>query len=259
VSPSLVAVGTVAALYAVLALRERPRRGWSGRRSASFLAGCGVLAWALSPSFDAWAEEDFGGHAAQHLLLAMLGPLALVLGAPVTLLLRSLPPRRARVLGRLLHSWPVRVLSNAWVALLLSSGGLVALYLTPLHAATTAHEWVHVAVHVHLVVSGYLFAWVVAGPDPGPARPTVPVRLVVLGVAVAVHASVSQLLYAGVLVAVHEPVQELRTAGDLRYYGGDTVELLLALALLLGPHPRTRPGLRPTAGLSARPAPARPR
>jgi len=88
-------------------------------------------------------------------------------------------------------------------------------------------------VHVHLVASGYLFAWVVAGPDPGPARPTVRARLVVLGIAIAVHASLAQLLYAGLLVDVHEPVAGMRAAGDLMYYGGDLAELLLALALLL--------------------------
>ncbi|MEV5893244.1 DUF2243 domain-containing protein [Nonomuraea fuscirosea] len=40
-----------------------------------------------------------------------------------------------------------------------------------------------------------------AGPDPAPRRPSVPTRLVVLGVAVAVHAGLSQLMYAGIGVA----------------------------------------------------------
>lgn len=46
----------------------------------------------------------------------------------------------------------------------------------------------------HVFTAGYLFAWVIAGPDPAPRRPSVPARLVVLGVAVAGHAVLSQLL-----------------------------------------------------------------
>jgi putative membrane protein len=130
---------------------------------------------------------------AQHLLLAMVAPVALVLGAPVTLLLRSLPVRHARTLSRVLRSRPVHLLANPWVALLLSTGGLVAFYFTPLYGASTRHEALHAAIHLHFLASGCLFAWV-AGPDPAPSRPTVRLRLVVLGVAIAVHASAAQLL-----------------------------------------------------------------
>lgn len=57
-------------------------------------------------------------------------------------------------------------------------------------------------------------------------------RLVVLGLAVAVHASVAQLLFAGIGVQVREPVDQMRAAGNLMYFGGDIAELALALVLL---------------------------
>jgi putative membrane protein len=231
-----------AAGYAVLAVADRRRRHWSRWRLTSFLVGSGLVAWALSPPFDAYADRDFAGHTAQHLLLAMVAPVGLVLGAPVTLLLRSLPARRARRLTRLLRSRPAHLLANPGVALLLSTGGLVAFYFTPLYGASTRHEWLHAAVHLHFLGSGCLFAWMVAGPDPAPWRPTVRLRLVVLGLAVAVHASAAQLLYAGLLVQVHQPVAQMQAAGDLMYFGGDIAELLLALALLSSWHPeRFRP------------------
>jgi putative membrane protein len=237
---SLVVLGLVAVGYLVLAARESRRRGWSPWRAASFTAGAAVLGWALAPDFDALADADFGVHMAQHLLVAMVAPLALVLGAPVTLLLRALPPARARLLGRVLRSSPMHLLANPVTALVLSAGGLAALYLTPLYAATTSSEPLHALVHVHLVASGYLFAWVVAGPDPAPGRATVRTRLVVLGCAVAVHALVAQLLFAGLLVQVHEPVAEMQAAGNLMYFGGDVAELLLAVALLLTWKPSRR-------------------
>jgi putative membrane protein len=229
----VLAVLAVAVVYAVLGRRERDRRGWPVARTVWFLSGAALIGLALSPRFDHYADHDFGGHMAQHLLLAMVAPLALVLGAPVTLLLRQLPQRHARRLGRLLHRPLVRTLAHPVVGLLLSSGGLILLYFTPLYTLSTRHDGVHALVHAHMLLSGALFAWAVAGPDPAPGRASVRTRLVVLGVAVAIHASVAQLIYAGLFVDVNAPVHELQAAGSLMYFGGDIAELALALALLV--------------------------
>ncbi|MBW9209748.1 cytochrome c oxidase assembly protein [Mumia sp. zg.B21] len=229
----LVVVTLLALAYVAAAVIERGRRGWSTVRTVAFVAGSVVLLLALSPAFDRYADDDFAGHAAQHILIAMLAPLLLVLAAPVTLLLRTLPHAGAVRVGRILRSRPVGVLTRPVVALVLSSGGLVLLYFTPLYDLSTRNGAVHGLVHLHMLLAGLLFAWVIAGPDPAPGRATVPVRLVVLGVAILVHAVVSQLLYAGLLVQVREPVAEMQAAGNLMYFGGDLVELMLALALLL--------------------------
>lgn len=141
-------------------------------------------------------------------------------------------------------------------ALVLNSGGLVALYFTPLYAATTTNQSLHGLVHLHLAASGYLFAWVIAGPDPAPQRPTVRTRLTVLGAAVAVHASVAQLLFAGLLVQVREPVAQMQAAGNLMYFGGDVAEILLAVALLATWRPRRPVGPMAETGI-APPASAR--
>jgi len=226
----LLAVG--AAGYAWLSVREHDRRGWPVSRTLMLLVGTGLLGVALSPGFDRYADRDFGGHMAQHLLLGMVAPLAIVLSAPVTLLLRQLPHRHARRLGRLLHGRVVRLLSHPVPALLLSSGGLVVLYFTPLFAVTERDPLAHAAVHGHVLAAGLLFAWAIAGPDPAPGRASVRVRLVVLGAAIAIHSAVAQLIYAGVLVQVREPVAEMRAAGSLMYFGGDIAELMLAVALL---------------------------
>jgi putative membrane protein len=256
-----VLLGVATAGYLLLAARESRRRGWSPWRSAAFTSGTVLMGGALSPGFDALADADFGVHMAQHLLVSMLAPLALVLGAPVTLLLRSLPAPRARLVCRALRSRPVHLLAHPVAALLLSAGGLVGLYLTPLYAATTTNGPLHAAVHVHLAAAGYLFAWVIVGTDPAPRLPSVRTRLVVLGVAVAVHAVVAQLLFAGLLVQVHEPVVQMQAAGNLMYFGGDVAELLLAVALLLSWRPSRAPRCRGRAeapGHGHRAEPARP-
>ncbi len=238
----LVLLGALAVGYLVLVVRERHRRRWPATRTVLFVVGVVLMASALSPPVDSWADADFGGHMVQHLLLAMVAPLALVLGAPVTLLLRGLPHRYARRLARLLTTGAFHHLAQPAVALVLSSGGLLLLYFTPVYELSTRHDGVHLLVHLHLVLAGALFAWVIAGPDAGPRRATVRTRLVVLGISIAVHSSVSQLLYAGLLVQVHEPAEQMRAAGSLMYFGGDIAELLLALAMLVT---WRRPAARP--------------
>ncbi|MFF9869461.1 cytochrome c oxidase assembly protein [Streptomyces sp. NPDC013953] len=244
---ALLAVGALYVLGAALARHHNPAAGWSRLRTGWFLCGLGLLGLALLPPVASFAHEDFRGHMLQHLLIGMYAPLALVLGAPVTLLLRTLPVRHARRLSRALRSRPVHVCAHPATALLLGVGSLVALYFTPLYGATAGHGPWHHVLHAHFLLSGALFAWSVAGPDPGPARPGVPARLVVLGVAIAAHATVAQMMYAGLHLHVRAPLEQIRGGAELMYYGGDIAELLLAAALVATWRPTRR---TPTAFLA---------
>jgi putative membrane protein len=233
----LAAAALLAIGYAILAARQhRDGRGWNGWRTASFLGGTVLLALAAVPA----SHGGFPGHMGQHLLIGMLAPTGLALGAPVTLFLRGVPPRWGRACGRALRHPVTRVSTHPATVLLLNLGGLVALYTTPLYQVTTHNETAHHLVHLHFLVAGYLFAWLIAGPDPAPHRPGVPTRLVLLGVAIAVHATLAQLMYAGIGVTVQVPLAERRIGAELMYYGGDIAELLLAIALLSSWRPRTR-------------------
>lgn len=239
----LAGVTLVAAAYLLLAHRRRREpRGWSSWRIVAFLAGSALLALGFTPALLPFAHGDFRQHMVQHLLIGMLAPLGLVLGAPVTLVLRSAGTRGRRVVGRVLASAPVRLLATPAVALLLNVGGMAALYFTSLFAVMHAQPALHHAVHAHFLAAGVLFTWVIAGPDPAPHRPSVPARLVVLGVAIAIHASLAQLLYAGAFVSLPIPDEHRRAGAVLMYYGGDVAELLLAFALVSTWRPR--PGAR---------------
>ena len=238
-----------AVLYVLLARRRtREPRGWSPWRTASFLGGSALLAAALVPQLSPFPGGSFAGHMYQHLLIGMYAPLGLVLGAPVTLLLRSLSRRHGRFIGRALRSAPLGILAHPLAGLVLNLGGLALLYLTPLYSASVQHPAVHQLVHLHFLAAGYLFAHSIAGPDPAPHRPPVPARLVILGVAIAGHAVLAQLLYAGALVHVAAGPADLRAGADLMYYAGDIAELLLALAMVSTWRPQrtqARPKKRP--------------
>ena len=239
--------------FAARARRRNPAQGWSRWRTRVFLTGCTLLGVAILPPIASLAHYDFRGHMLQHLLIGMYAPLALVLGAPITLLLRTLPTTHARKLTALLHSRPARLIANPATALLLSTGTLTVLYFTPLYNTTMNQPALHWLIHIHFLLSGCLFTWVIAGPDPAPHRPGVPTRLVVLGIAVAAHATLSQLIYGGFLTTIHAPINQIQGGAAIMYYGGDIAELLLAAALVATwrptRHPRTTapaPGHQPS-------------
>ena len=134
------AVLALAAVYLLLAAaRRREPRGWSHGRTISFLTGCALLLLAVVPALSPFPEGDLRGHMHQHLLLAMYAPLGLVLGAPITLLLRTVRASHGRRLTRALR-WPlIQFVTHPITAVILNLGGLAALYLTPLYVATAGN------------------------------------------------------------------------------------------------------------------------
>lgn len=228
---------SVATLFAYLlcVCSERIRgRDWSLWRTVTFASGVALVMAALLPPVAGFAHQDFRGHMAQHLVLGMFGPLLLVLGAPMSLLLRRLRPIAARMLVRFLHSPTVTVLSHPVATLFMNVGGMYLLYLSPLYARSLSDPTLHAWVHLHFIIAGYLFTWSITGPDPGPQRPTPRFRLAILFVAMALHAILAKAMYAyGWPRGSGHSLAEIQAAAKLMYYGGDIAELLLLAVLLL--------------------------
>jgi putative membrane protein len=248
-SPSMLVpilfVIVIGAAYVLLARKQRASaRGWDGWRTLLFATGCALLILGFSPQVLPFGEGDFRKHMLQHLLLAMLAPTGLVMAAPLTLLLCTLPARYAKMITSALCSSWVAIFSTPVVALVLNLGGM-ALTFTHLYTAMMMHPALHYLVHVHFVAAGCLYTWVIAGPDPAPHRPSVPVRLVILAIAVVIHSVLAQMLFAGWHVAVPAPPAQLQHAAVLMYYGGDIAEMLLAFALVTTWYP-VAPKRQPT-------------
>lgn len=218
-------------VYALGVCRQRIRgKTWQCWRLFSFTVGCGLLMVALSPPMVEWGHDDLRGHMTQHLLLGMFAPIALILGAPGTLLLRSVSVKTARRITGVAATLPMRLLSHPVAALLLDIGALYVLYLTPLYQLSFSEPVLHIWLHLHFVLAGYLFCWSIAGPDPAPHRPGMRVRLAVLLVAVAAHGVLGKLMYAyGYPRDAGHGLAEIEAAAQLMYYGGDLAELLLAI------------------------------
>lgn len=225
----------VTLLYLLALLRQWAGGShWSIWRLGFWLAGSLVLGWALSPGVMALAHVDLRWHMVQHLLLGMVAPLGLVLGAPVTLLLRSVGPRSGRWIVQILGSRYLWLITHPLTALLLNIGGMYVLYMTPLYQASQQSVTLHVLVHVHFFVAGYLFCWsILAGPDRSSHRIGPSFRLAVLALGIALHGALGKLMYAQLLpTGAGHSADQLRAAAQLMYYGGDLAEGLLLIALL---------------------------
>ena len=105
-----------------------------------------------------------------HILLSMIAPIMMAMGAPITLLLRNLGGVGRRRVMRVLHSWPVRVLTFAPLGATLMIANPCLLYMTGLYEVSLANPWVHAWVHVHLVITGCIYYWPLIGVVQMPNR-----------------------------------------------------------------------------------------
>jgi putative membrane protein len=212
--------------YQVLAATSR--LPWPRRRTLLWLIGSLVVLAGISGGLADAAEDDYVAHMISHVLVGMLGPLLLVLAAPVTLLLRSLPVPAARRLSRVLGSRPVRLLTEPMVAAVLSVGGLWMLYATDLFAAAHHTPVLHLAWHAHLFVAGYLFAVSMISVDPLPHRRSYLHRSLVLVVALAAHDILAKHLYAQPPPGVGGAAE---SGAMIMYYGGEVVDIVIMVIL----------------------------
>jgi len=189
----VVGVGLGGYLAGVRRLRRRGDN-WPPGRTVSFVLGLALLWYVTCGAPAVYGRVSFSGHMVMHMMLSMVVPPFLVLGAPVTLALRTLPVRQDGTRG--LREWILvltasrylRVVSSAPVAAVVFAGSLVVFYATGLFGLALTTHTGHLLMHLHFLLSGYLFAWAMIGLDPGPRRLTHPVRLIVLLATMAFHA-----------------------------------------------------------------------
>jgi putative copper resistance protein D len=126
-----------------------------------------AIAVALLSAVDIYAESLFSVHMVQHLLLAMVAPPLLALGAPVTLALRvASPGARRRVLLPALHSRLVKGVSWPPVGWAIFAVVMWATHFSPLFNAALDNETLHSGEHLLYLGAGALFWWPVVGADP---------------------------------------------------------------------------------------------
>lgn len=208
------------ALYikGVMVLTKRGDR-WPVGRTISFAIGISAVDFATSGGLGLYAHFSFSWHMVAHMTLGMIAPIAIVLGAPITLALRTLPQGRNSqergVRGTLLsvlHSRYSSIIVNPVGALVIFDGSLFLLYFTSLFGTLMNTHAGHLFMNIHFLLAGFLFFHVIIGIDPNPKRPPFLVRIVTLLAAMSIHAffsvalmSSSTLIDSGYFAALQTP------------------------------------------------------
>ncbi|WP_431980398.1 cytochrome c oxidase assembly protein [Streptomyces qinglanensis] len=201
------------ALYGWGVARLR-RRGdaWPVSRTVAFTTGVATVVLVMCTGLNDYGMVLFSVHMVQHMVISMLSPILLLLGAPVTLALRALPSAaRSRgmrrgpreVLVAFLHSRYVRVISHPAFTIPLFIASLYALYFTPLFDLLMGSMAGHIAMMVHFLAVGLVFFWPIMGVDPGPHRPGYVMRMLELFAGMPFHA-----FFGIALMMASEPMTE---------------------------------------------------
>lgn len=250
-------LGTAAIVFAGLYLagvwRLRKRGdAWPTGRIVAWLCGCAVLLFATSSGIGRYMPAMFSMHMAAHMLLSMLVPVLLVLGAPVTLALRALPAARGddppgprEWLLAALHSRVSRFLTNPIVATIIFVSGFYGLYFGGIFDVAVTSHAAHVAMNLHFLLTGYLFYWVVIGVDPTP-RPIPPIaKLAVVFASLPLHAFFGVVLmgtkavlagdfYKSLQLPWHtDLLADQRLGGGIAWSAGEVPLVLVLVALFI--------------------------
>lgn len=188
------------------------RRGdaWSPLRTASWVVGTVLLFWVTNGGPAVYGSVLFSAHMLQHMILAMVVPIFLVSGAPMTLALRGLTIRKDGTRGPrewllvIIHSRYGRFFAHPIVAAVNFAGSMIVFYYTPAFEYALSTHIGHILMTVHFVMAGYFFTNALIGIDPGPSRPPHAQRLLLLLATMAFHAFFGVTLMSGEILLVPE-------------------------------------------------------
>ena len=225
------------------------RRGdkWPVGRTISFALGISAIDFATSGGLGVYSNFAFSWHMVSHMVLGMIAPIGIVLGAPITLALRTLPQSRDGIergvrglLISALHSRYSRIITNPLVALAIFDGSLFALYFTPLFGGMMQSHLGHLVMSVHFLLAGILFFHVIVGVDPNPRKVPHLVRIGILLAAMSIHAffsvalmSTTTLIDAGYFESLQRPwstdlLADQQSGGAIGWAMGE-IPILIAL------------------------------
>ena len=225
------------------------RRGdkWPVGRTIAFALGISAIDFATSGGLGVYARFAFSNHMLAHMVLGMIAPIGIVLGAPITLALRTLPAGRNKdergIRGSfisLLHSKFGKLSANPIVALAIFDGSLFLLYFTPLFSNLMVGHSGHFFMNIHFILAGFLFFQAIIGIDPMPVRIPHIVKIVILFAAMSIHAffsialmSATTLLDNGYFASLERPwatdlLADQNLGGAIGWAMGE-IPILLAL------------------------------
>ncbi|WP_414637524.1 cytochrome c oxidase assembly protein [Amycolatopsis sp.] len=194
--PAVVFVVVLGAGY-LLAARRVP--AWPRGRTTAFLAGLATVLVLTCSFLGVYDDTLFWVRATQTVVLLMVTPLLLALGAPLSLVLAVAP--FADKLRRIGRGRAARALTFPLVITVLLIVPPLVLYLTPLYELTLRHAAIDEVVRLALICCGFGYFWTRLRLDPTPREDH---HLVSFGISFAevlVDAALGLILWLGPLRA----------------------------------------------------------
>ena len=257
------AIGYVALARSVAARHPRnPPKRW---RTAAFLGGLAAIAVALLSPIEAYEGSLFSVHMIQHLLLELVAAPLILLGAPITLVLRASGTSLRRGLLRVLHSLPIRIISFPLLTWLLFAAVNWGWHFSSLYDDALENVALHYLQHATFLGAALLFWWPVIGADPSPWRLPRPARLFYLFLAMPQNSFLGvAIMNAGAVLYPHyltnlrawgpAPLDDQALGGLLMWALGDVAFLVgMGLVVTMWVREEDRRTARLDARLDARP------
>ncbi|MEU5088684.1 cytochrome c oxidase assembly protein [Streptomyces sp. NPDC021356] len=235
--------------WGVVRLRRRGD-SWPVGRTIAYVVGVLTVALVMCTKLNDYGMVMFSVHMVQHMVISMLSPILILLGAPITLALRALPVAAVRgrkgpreLLLALLHSRYVRVITHPAFTIPLFVASLYALYFTPIFDFLMGSRAGHIAMMVHFLAVGVAFFWPIMGIDPGPHRPGYLMRMLELFAGMPFHAFFGIALMMGSTPMVDtfrnppaslgiDALSDQTAAGGIAWAFSEVPSVLVLLALL---------------------------
>ncbi|ARP68971.1 cytochrome c oxidase assembly protein [Streptomyces pluripotens] len=241
-------LGLVLYGWGVLRLRRRGDT-WPLHRTVLYVVGVLTVLLTMCTKLNDYGMVMFSVHMVQHMIISMLSPILILLGAPVTLALRALPvaPRGRKgpreLLLMLLHSRYVRVITHPLFTIPMFIASLYGLYFTPLFDFLMGSMAGHIAMMVHFLAVGMVFFWPIIGVDPGPHRQGHLLRMLELFAGMPFHAFFGIALMMATTPMVdtftHSPASlgidvlaDQNAAGGIAWAFSEVPSVLVLIALL---------------------------
>ena len=242
--------------------RANPVPRW---RMWSWMLGLAVIVLALGSPIEFYDTTLFSVHMIQHLLLTMVAAPLLVMGAPITLLLRvSSPEARKRWVLPVLNSRVVRVISTPVVAWGLFAAVMWLSHFSPLFDAALDDVLLHRLEHALFLGTALLFWWPVIGADPSPHRIGHPGRILYLALGMPLSSLLGLVIFSA-RTPLYEHYQTLERswgmtviedqqwAGGIMWAGGDLgFVIALVAAVIIWLRHEEAEGLREDARIARR-------
>ena len=223
---------------------ERPSHPIGGWQKISFFTGLFLIFISLQSPLDNLGEHMLSFHQLQHFLLRMLAPLLVLLGAPLTPVLRGLPPWVLQGFVKPTVRHPLAraaydKLTNPVITVSIFMGVLYLWQFPGVFNLALRNEFVHAMMHITMMSTGFIFYWAVIDPKPHRSRVHYGVRVLYLGLIVIPNTLLGAVITfsKGIIYTGYEDVYrpfdmslltDQQLGGLLLWVPGDMMSILVA-------------------------------